>query len=143
MKSNKGFTLVEVLAVLVVLSLIMLIVIPSIQNVLSSSKEQINTITKNNLRESAKLLGQEVYMCDNNSNVTTMLKELLDFDALSCNQARELLNSSGITVTIGFLKENDYFNDKGNMCEESGKLTIKEVNGKIKVEFYPDIKCKK
>ena len=47
--NNKGFTLVEILGVLVVISIIMTVVFKSFQSTLSATKEESYKIMKNNL----------------------------------------------------------------------------------------------
>lgn len=142
MKNNKGFTLVEIIAVITILSLLMIVTIPSIGKFLSNSKSQISSLTKKNLEESAKMFAQEVYMCDSSSDITSVLNTLLRKTNIDCKEARLLLKS-GITITIGFLKEKEYFSDRSNNCNEDGKVTVKQsVDDVISVELDPNIKCK-
>ncbi|MDD2409709.1 MAG: prepilin-type N-terminal cleavage/methylation domain-containing protein [Bacilli bacterium] len=143
MKNNKGFTLIEVIVTVSILAIIMIITIPSINNVMKNSKEQISSITKKNIEESAKLFGQEVYMCDRTSDIISVLNKLFNRSNITCKEARNILTSSGITVTIGFLKEKEYFSDRSNNCDETGEVLVKlQTNEKITVELQSNIKCK-
>ncbi|MFA6752980.1 MAG: prepilin-type N-terminal cleavage/methylation domain-containing protein, partial [Bacilli bacterium] len=73
MKNNKGFTLTEVIVTISIVAILMIIAIPSINNVMKNSRDQISSMTKKNIEESAKLFGQEVYMCDRSSDIISVL----------------------------------------------------------------------
>ena len=53
--NKKGFTLTELLGIIVILGLIMLIVTPAILNRLSSKKEEINEIQTQMLKDAANM----------------------------------------------------------------------------------------
>lgn len=143
MKNNKGFTLTEVIVTISIVAILMIIAIPSINNVMKNSRDQISSMTKKNIEESAKLFGQEVYMCDRSSDIISVLNKEISSTITSCKEAREYLKSSGITVTIGFLKDHEYFSDQSNNCDEEGTVTVKqEVDDKISVVLNDNIKCK-
>ena len=59
MKNNKGFTLVELLAVMVVLSLVMIIAIPAITKNTSSAKEAILKTKVNLIVDEAVIWGED------------------------------------------------------------------------------------
>ena len=59
MKNNKGFTLVELLAVIVVLSLVMIIAIPAITKNTSSAKEAILKTKVNLIVDEAVIWGED------------------------------------------------------------------------------------
>ena len=73
MKNNKGFTLTELIAAITIISILMVITIPSINKIMKNSREHISSITKKNIEESAKLFGEEVYMCDQTSDIISVL----------------------------------------------------------------------
>lgn len=54
---NKGFTLVELLAVITVLGIIAIITVPNIINILNDSKDSLNEQQKNQILNAAKLYG--------------------------------------------------------------------------------------
>lgn len=143
MKNNKGFTLVEIIAAITILSILMIITIPAISKIFTSSKNQISSLNKKNLEESAKMFAQEIFICDSSSDITDVLNIFFKKTNIDCKEARRLLKSSGITVTIGFLKEKEYFSDRSNNCNETGKVTVKQsVDDVISVELHPNIICK-
>ena len=63
--NNKGFTLVELLAVVVLLSILIAITIPSVNYLIDKSKEDNYNSLKKNIISAAK-----VYLSDNRYNVT-------------------------------------------------------------------------
>lgn len=149
MKNNKGFTLTEVIVSISIIAIIMIIAIPSINNIMKNSKNQISSITKKNIEESAKLFGQEVYMCDQPNDISSLLN--IPASEFKCSTARNLL-ISGITVTIGFLKDNQYFSDKSGNCDIEGEVVVSleiidnpdgtQTEGKILVHILDNLKCK-
>ncbi len=63
--NNKGFTLVEVLAVIVILSILMAIMVPSVSNILKKNRENNYKDLKSSIVSAAK-----VYLSDNRYEVT-------------------------------------------------------------------------
>lgn len=113
MKNNKGFTLAEIVAVLVVLSLIMIIAIPSVQKALQNSKQGISELNKKNLKEAAELLVEEVLFCDDQA-ISIITKHYPDVK--TCDEAKEQLNGGIKKITVEDLKTNGYFTDSQNKC---------------------------
>ena len=74
--NKKGFTLVEVLAVLVILSLLLILTIPSIRDALTNGKNKINDINKKQIEDAAKIIVDEVIYC----NMSDETKKLLEVD---------------------------------------------------------------
>ena len=120
MKNNKAFTLVEVLAVIAILTLIIAIITPKIFNKISTAenitqKEQINT--------------------------------LINIAKIYTNQNTEKLpeNNSISVITIQELKESGLINksqilDPKTKEELTGCILIKDENNKYKYEYNED-KC--
>ena len=83
--NKKGFTLVEILAVLVILSLLLILTIPSIKNALTNGKNKINEINKKQIEDAAKIIVDEVIYC----NMTEITKDALA--ETSCSIAKTKL----------------------------------------------------
>lgn len=111
--NKKGFTLVEVLAVLVILSLLLILTIPSIRDALTNGKNKINDINKKQIEDAAKIIVDEVIYC----NMTEIAKKALG-DETSCSNAKtKLIN--GVNIDVSKLD----LDDKSSKC--SGTINVK------------------
>lgn len=115
--NKKGFTLVEVLAVLVILSLLLILTIPSIRDALTNGKNKINEINKKQIEDAAKIIVDEVIYC----NMTEIAKDALKdetSDEISCSIAKtKLIN--GVNIDLKHLG----LDDKSSKC--SGTINVK------------------
>lgn len=110
--NKKGFTLVEILAVLVILSLLLILTIPSIKNALTNGKNKINEINKKQIEDAAKIIVDEVIYC----NMTEITKDALA--ETSCGTAKtKLIN--GVNIDLKNLE----LDDKSSKC--SGTINVK------------------
>ena len=73
MKNKKGFTLVELLAVIVLISLIMVIVVPQVQKVAKQSKVKLCKSKITLAEETLNLWGQDNYRCFSREDGCNML----------------------------------------------------------------------
>ncbi len=107
--NNKGFTLVEVLAVLVILVVIMTIAIPNISSSLERSKSKQNAAKKEMLESYA-----ELYISDNGIlDATIKLSDLVDYGYASND---DLVDADGDRI-IGCIKcENSNCSFIDNEC---------------------------
>lgn len=85
---NKGFTLIELIAVIIILALIMLIVVPSINDDITNSKINLNREQIKQIENAARQWGLEHLIVDNNNE------------------------PSPHYVTIDQLKQSGYLNDE-------------------------------
>ena len=115
--NKKGFTLVELLAVLVILSLLLILTIPSIRDALTNGKNKINEINKKQIEDAAKIIVDEVIYC----NMTEIAKDALKdetSDEISCSIAKtKLIN--GVNINLKNLE----LDDKSSKC--SGTINVK------------------
>ncbi len=138
--NKKGFTLVEILSVIVVLSIVIILAYPAISSSFNKSKNQISDLNKKSIKEAAEVFAQEVYICDSSSNIINDLNEIYKAN-LNCKDAREKLNNDGITITLEYLKEKDYLSDKVGNCNNDGKVTVKMEEGIINTTLHSNITC--
>lgn len=113
---NKGFTLVEVIAVVVILSVLSLLIVPSVSGLLNRSKEN----SYNDLINSIKL-SCEQYINDNRYNINIG----------SCN-------NNGIcdvsNVSVSFLVENGYLTPTGTDSGVDYIVNPKDKKSKMNME---------
>ena len=105
---KKGFTLIEILAVIVVLSVTMLIVIPNLTNLFSTSKESLNKKSVSNI---ARAGNQYYAMNVLDSDISRNIYYDLDFLGKKPENASVYINRNG-DVTVGAIFDNKcYFKD--------------------------------
>ena len=73
--NKKGFTLVELLVVVVVLGLIAIVLVPIIQDTLNKSKNKINSINIKQVEDAGKIVAEEILYCDINSAIKIVGKD--------------------------------------------------------------------
>lgn len=120
--NNKGFTLIEILAVLVVISMITAVVLRSIHSTLSVSKEEAYKLMKNNI-----------------VSVSYQYIEECDKGLISCDFSFETQNRFPASV----LKDSGYFKDLKSPIDEKdlGACLVLEAtksNGVVLVELIDE-----
>ena len=108
--NNKGFTLIEVLAVIVILSILMAIMVPSVGNIMKKNKEDNYQNLKDSIISAAK-----IYISDNRYQITvgSCTTQNAKVDVLSIND--QALSSSKLPI--------NFFVDAGNLKTTSdGKI---------------------
>ena len=112
--NKKGFTLVEILATLVILSFIFMLTYPTIQKAFNNGKTAISELSKKQIEDAAKIVIDEVIYC----NMSEDTKSLLN--ATNCKDALDKI-VNGINVDIS-------------------KLNLDNINNKQKCECIISIK---
>ena len=99
LKNEKGLTLVELLAVIVILGIIAAIAVPSIGNIIQNTREKAVLADATNAIEAANL-----YFAENPDATTIALKKDGDADSLETQYLQEsTLKSATVTKTDGKL----------------------------------------
>lgn len=110
--NKKGFTLVEILSVIVILTIVMILIVPSVRDALTNGKNKINEISKKQINDSVKIIVDEVIYC----NMTDITKNALG--EMTCNNAKtKLIN--GVDIDVSKLD----LDDKSSKC--SGTINVK------------------
>ncbi len=133
MKDKSGFTMVELLAVVIILGIIMTIVYPSVDRILSGGRKTVDDLTKQNLEDASTIFAQDIYLCTD-STIIDILKNDLNLSVTNCNDAKERLQS-GITVPIDVLKEYEYLT-KADKC--TGNIIVR-INGNKMTNISADV----
>ena len=131
---DRGFTLVEVLAVIVVLSAILVIAVPTILNSQSSSLDAITKQEKKNIEDAGKMVGidlddytSDIYNCKTGSWIQK-----------KCTKKSKKWTE--VKITVDDLISNNYFKDQDNHC--SGNITIKKGENEYTVNVS-NVKCER
>ena len=111
---RKAYTLIELLAVIVILAIISAIAYPKIIDIIGNSKLKAYDVSKKNIIESAKLK----YLADANSAVVTeySVVDLIDDGYVSKDAKNPLTNE-------------DYKDEKVIITNENGDISIEYVEG--------------
>jgi prepilin-type N-terminal cleavage/methylation domain-containing protein len=114
MKKN-GFTLVELLAVIVILGMLATLVTTNVVKYINSSKEQTNKLALNNLKDAA---------------ITYGLDKLNIAKACALTSIPDSYNPSypngcaANLISVKDLKDAGYFTDDKKVCSETGQILI-------------------
>lgn len=117
---KRGFTLVELLAVLVLIAAISLIVFPSIINYINSSKGDINQVTEKLIIDNAKLYvdnNKTLFPEKLNSSGCFVLQELIDGEYLeksTLNNQAGKINPTEKFVQVDYVIDNEIGDPKYN-----------------------------
>lgn len=114
MKNKKGFTLVELLAVIVILAIILAIAIPSVTNIISNGKTNANAIQSNLIIDAAKKYPSVVtnFSLAPGNSVTLKVSDLKNANLLSSDiknfTTGTILADTTDIVTINCDSNNQY-----------------------------------
>ena len=141
MNNNKGFTLVELIAAIVLLSLVVGITSYSIIGIINRNKEENYNLLIKNINSAAETYYQECRYSNN--------------DMINCNKIEndEYKISLGDLVNYGFLKGNEKIkegtekdkytivNPLDNTNISNCEITVKFVNSKVEVNIPTSDVC--
>lgn len=118
---NKGFTLVEVIAVVVILSVLSLLIVPSISNLLNMSKDNSYSDLINSIK-----LSCEQYINDNRYSNT------VNINCTSC-ESKECEQNK---ITIKSLLDNGYLSPSGT--DDSVDYIVNPKDKKSRLDLTDD-----
>lgn len=113
---NKGFTLVEVIAVVVIISVLSLLIVPSISGLLNRSKDNSYKDLKSSI-----ILSCEEYINDNRYNI--------NIDSCDNNGICDVSN-----VSVSFLVENGYLTPTGTDSNGDYIVNPKDKKSRMNME---------
>lgn len=139
--NRKGFTLVELLAVIVVLAILIGIATPNVIGLLRKQKDNTTNIVLTNLNDAAVSYAKEQI------SLNKLHLSSCNFEINDENTAKANLNQGKKCVkayNIGVLKSNGTFEDKQSSCDKNKNVYIYKYNNgnydEIKA-FVPDDAC--
>ena len=99
MKKKRGFTLVELLAVIVILAVILIIAMPKISDVIKNSKESSLETTAKLIASQAEKKYTENQVLDNSSTIKCSdVAKISDADYESCNITFDSKGNAKVTI---------------------------------------------
>ena len=127
---QKGFTLVELLAVIVILGAIATVATVSVFSIIEAQKEELLKEQISNLKDSLQsyyVQSKRYLSVCTSSDPATMMNDA----SLSC----------GIVVSIGDLVNQGYFENKNQICNETKKVLIYRASQTDTRVYVPDDAC--
>lgn len=133
---KKGFTLVELIAVIAVLGILLVLAIPNILSARDSAMRGLDKEEKRNIKEAGKMLGIDLddYMTD--------VYNCKDASWMAGKCEKKDSSWTKATASIKDLRDYGYFTDDSKQCE--GTITIEKSTGKnvtYNVTLNDDVKC--
>ncbi len=101
--NNKGFTLVELLAIVVIISIIATVAVPNITNEINSSDKHTQNVVDESIENASKLYVAKYY-------------------------AKQFINGEEITFTLNDLENDGLLNLKSGACDDADKSSKIKVN---------------
>ena len=140
--NKKGFTLVELLSVIVVLGLVITITATKGFGAFDNTKKAITKQNLNAIKESIKVLEVELNNCDDETEDYKELNDILGVSSGSCENLISSLQGKTKEINLTILKEKQFIN--GNDLEElEGTIELNfDENGKISRINTDDIALK-
>lgn len=134
---NKGFTLVELLAVVVVLAIIMIIAVPNVMKTLNASKTGLSNFEKKNIEDAAERLITEVINCEISNNTISVLQQyditIVKGNTCKVNQ-KKVIGKTINNITVKSLRDNKYIDDVKSRCNGKIEITVDANNYKVTVD---------
>lgn len=144
--NKKGFTLVEILAIIVILALVITLVATKGFGAFDNSKQKISDKTIAEIEEAAEVLMTEIEHCeDTDTELLSPHSTLAEANNLpedgknyvECEDLKEkAVSEEGIKIPISYLKEKNYISgknakdlaEKNSTLEYKGKFQLKDQN---------------
>ena len=144
--NKKGFTLVELLAVIVILGLVITIVGTKGFGAFDNTKKAITSQNINAIKESAKVYLTDVIYCDDDIDTDfvneTKLSLSLDESVKNCEDLKTYYNTIR-TIPFSFLKDNKYISGsdiEDDSLYNNDKIEIKGRINESKIEINVNLK---
>ena len=136
MKNNKGFTFVEILAVLVLISLMMVIIVPNVQKVALNSKIKLCKSKINLAEESINLWARDNYKCFEKTDGCNILSNCqTNNDTIKCESTFKTLAENNLLNYDKNIKNTNYVINpinNGNMNDTKIFIEFNKKNKQVK-----------
>lgn len=137
--NKKGFTLVEILGVIVLLSIIVIIATTSGFSAFNNTKNKLKSEDEKTIIEACKVLMTEVLYCEDDIDVIYKDIDFVSANGItgsnvSCTTLQDKAKNDGLTIKLDYLIDNDWVSGseiiklKDNDIEYKGLLNCDENN---------------
>jgi len=131
--NKKGFTLVELLAVIVVIAILLIIVSTSGFGVFNKAKDKLLEENINSIKEGVNILITEVDSCDDDIDAS-LINEYAPSNNKTCEGLQTKFdNSNDIEITLKYLIDNNYISGESieKLSDNNPNATIIIKNKKF------------
>ena len=130
--NKKGFTLVEVLVSIVLVTLLAVLATPMVQKAISNSKDKLNEIQEKQIKDAGNTVADEILMCE----ITDDLKRMTNNK--TCKELKNIMYTVGLNLSIHQLEDNNYIEkaqEKGGYSEKCINIKADENTFEITIEI--------
>ena len=136
--NKKAFTLIELLAVIMLLALLLILFATKGFGAFNNAKKSIVSLDEKSALEAAKILGADIEYCDPNDEEFTNRIRSIGYN--SCNEIQNALKSGTFTITLDNLRSLGYISGSNVEGYKSNSMVkIFYVNGKISAKMNSSI----
>ena len=134
--NKKGFTLVEVVAAIVILSLVTIIATTRGFGLFDNAKKNINDYDESTIKEAAKVYMTGVLYCNEDLEEAEDLSKVVSLDSNDCKYLKEYF-STPQEITLKQLKDNGYITGSNlkNFSDDYSLLVWIE-NNEVKIQTF-------
>ena len=140
---NRGFTLVELLAVISIMGVVMILVVPTMLRALGNAKKELSKYDLQGVEDAGKMYVTDLdegilnYTYTGKDNITVNNKVITPGTVLTGYDLKVyIINMGGITVDMGTLVKGGYYNEGCHYAGETfgGKVLTEDVDCKLPKE---------
>ena len=130
--NKKGFTLVELLAVIVLLGIVITLAATKGFGVFDTAKDKISKQNENAIKEAARVYMTDVQYCNDDLNEVLDLRKVVNSTAANCSNLKNYFQTTTRCLKLSQLIENNYISGN-DITDISSKNPSLCVNVKLEI----------